>query len=1109
MTKRRLLLRNLWRFRAANLAVAAGVAVATAVLTGALMVGDSVRGSLRELAVRRLGPVTHAMAAPGYFPESLAQRIQEEYDVGVATAAVIVRGSATRDAATEARRTGAAGVQIAAAREWAPVERGQCILNGMLADTLGAAVGDTVVLSLPKVSDLPAEATLAHRKRQRRLTGMRLTVGMIATDGQFLDAFSLTGSQRPGPRAWVNLGELQEYIGQKGRVNTVLAVESGPQDRRPDKTFQQTLRSVIELGDYGLRIETAGGEGRSMLTARGTYLAPAVAKALPADVPVNRVLVYLVDSVADASGPDGKELHYSIVAGLSDPPGGPLADGEIAVNKWLADRLGLTGRAGATPIRLSYYARGDDGQLAKTSNVANGLPLTFRGRVVPMAGLGADATLTPAYKGLTDPATVSIDRWDPPAELHIDNDLADAEYDGKYWDDYGAAPKVFVSLATARRMWGQSYGSLNSVRFDTANAETVRRGLLANLDPAAMGLQFRAIRQEQLAAAAGTTDFAGLFVGLSFFLIVAAGLLVALLLRLAVTQRGRQYGLLAALGYTPKAIRRLALIEAMAVSAIGAAVGLAGAVGYTALLVHGLRTWWIDAVGTTAMSLHVQPVTLAIGFTAGLAVAFVAVLWGVRKVGRASAAGLLSGSWAAGAVAAKRSGRAASAAASILTVLGAGLLGTAATGTLAAQWAFMASAAVLLPAGICWLGRLIRPPDDRLAGYVGRGAMARLAIRNAGRHGSRSLLAAGLLAFATFLLITVSAFRQGPPADTHEKASGAGGFTILARADIPLPADPGAPAGRKLAGVRNSDDPLWDRARFVGLRRRAAEDISCLNITRAANPTVLAIPSAETFAGRFTFAETLEPADNPWELLGGAGDTDGPVPVIADSETAQWVLHIKVGQTLTITDAAGRPREIRLVATLAGSIFQGELLMAAEPFARLFPNESGLGVLLVETAPDDVAAARKLLSTELADYGLAVEPTAALLGRFGEVANTYLSTFQMLGALGLMLGAVGLTVVLLRNLIERRAELALLAALGFSGRRRLGYILTENAFLLIAGLLIGLLVGLLAIVPAGREINWPALLAAPVAAGIVALVALTIAAAVGGRRIRPADLRRE
>ncbi|HKH48029.1 MAG TPA: hypothetical protein VKM72_25500, partial [Thermoanaerobaculia bacterium] len=65
-------LRSLTHFRKASLAVALGAAVATAVLTGALLAGDSVRGSLRDLTLERLGGVDLALVADHFFREELA-----------------------------------------------------------------------------------------------------------------------------------------------------------------------------------------------------------------------------------------------------------------------------------------------------------------------------------------------------------------------------------------------------------------------------------------------------------------------------------------------------------------------------------------------------------------------------------------------------------------------------------------------------------------------------------------------------------------------------------------------------------------------------------------------------------------------------------------------------------------------------------------------------------------------------------------------------------------------------------------------------------------------------------------------------------------------------
>ena len=66
-------LRFYWR---TNLAILLGIIVGTAVIGGALIVGDSVRGSLRELTLRRLGKVDYAVTGGRFFREDLADRLR-------------------------------------------------------------------------------------------------------------------------------------------------------------------------------------------------------------------------------------------------------------------------------------------------------------------------------------------------------------------------------------------------------------------------------------------------------------------------------------------------------------------------------------------------------------------------------------------------------------------------------------------------------------------------------------------------------------------------------------------------------------------------------------------------------------------------------------------------------------------------------------------------------------------------------------------------------------------------------------------------------------------------------------------------------------------------
>ena len=259
-----------------------------------------------------------------------------------------------------------------------------------------------------------------------------------------------------------------------------------------------------------------------------------------------------------------------------------------------------------------------------------------------MTGIGADPNLTPDYRGMTDAASMAD--WNPPEGITIDKALV-TKADEDYWKKYKAAPKLFVSFATAQKLWGAGIEEVSSLRLPADKADLFRQQLHEKLDPATMGLFFQPILAQQLAASAGSSDFGELFIGFSFFIIVAAIMLVAMLFRLNVEQRARQLGLLSALGFAPWTLRRMSLAEGMILGAIGGLLGIPAAIGYTAFVMYGLRTWWIGAVGTSSLYLHVSPMTLLSGYLMSLIVAFLAIWWAVWRVGRTRAATLLAGGW--------------------------------------------------------------------------------------------------------------------------------------------------------------------------------------------------------------------------------------------------------------------------------------------------------------------------------------------------------------------------------------------------------------------------------------------------------------------------------
>ncbi|PYT08432.1 MAG: hypothetical protein DMF60_04765 [Acidobacteria bacterium] len=176
------------------------------------------------------------------------------------------------------------------------------------------------------------------------------------------------------------------------------------------------------------------------------------------------------------------------------------------------------------------------------------------------------------------------------------------------------------------------------------------------------------------------------------------------------------------------------------------------------------------------------------------------------------------------------------------------------------------------------------------------------------------------------------------------------------------------------------------------------------------------------------------------------------------------------------------------------------MLISEADFLRSFPDQGGSSFFLLDVAPEASSAAAGVLEEQLSDFGFDAVPTSERLASFHRVENTYLSTFQTLGGLGLVLGTLGLAAVLLRNVLERRRELALLRAIGYNSTHFALMVITENAFLVCCGLITGALCALLAIGPAfvSRGGHFPALsmwlLLSVFVVGLFASLAATVAA---------------
>jgi putative ABC transport system permease protein len=1131
----RFIIASLRHYRRVHIAVAMGVAVATAVLTGALLVGDSVSGSLRDLTLQRLGRIDSALVAGHTFRAALADELAADagfkQHFAAAEPAILMTGTLQSGSGSEVRR--ATQVSVVGCRPdfWSFGEAArpsdlagdQVALTEPLARELGVKAGDDVLLRLPIAAAIPADSPLGEKSETSTARRLKVT-SVLPTEG--ISRFSLMPSQHLPRNAFVPLATMQNLLNKPASANAILVATNDDQQAADDEA-QSALSSALrpQLEDYGVRAEQVASPTNYLQISSDELVLPAevvraAEKAFGAEK-LQPVSTYLANTLVAGEGESQRKIPYSTIAGLDSTGGlGPLLDeagqpivlagDEIALNRWAADELQV--KVGDTVTVNFYEPESTHGELRERTpppafKLREIVPLeTPDGKPTP----AADPKLTPELPGVTDQA--SIRDWELPFELVEPI----RQQDEDYWDKYRTTPKAFVSLATAKRLWPGRWGTISLLRLHVDESlrdsnsrlgETRLHNQLATaINPAALGMTFLPVKQLGLQAASGTTPFGGLFLGFSFFLIAAALMLIALLFQLGIQQRAHELGTLAAVGVAKKRIASLLSREGLLVAVVGATAGIFGGILYAWLMIAGLRTWWLAAISTPFLELHVDWPSLLIGWLAGVALSWLTIRWSIRRLTRSSAAQLLSGSFAGSAGRAKPKSRSA-----LWTIRILLLLAIISLFDLAVVLQGEARAGAFFGSGAIVLVFLLGEIRHRLRGR-GRSAdvsrtfsLPTLSRLNATRNPGRSTLTIGLVAAASFLIVAISAFRL----ETSD--AGTGGFEYVATSDQPIHFDLNAPEGRVELGFSDEASRELDSWRVYSLRLASGEDASCLNLYRPMQPRVLGVPNDFIERGGFAWAGVIGGfADDPWKSLDdnlGRDERGEPiVPVVIDASTAVYSLHLKgVGSRLTIRDAADQPVTLQVVGLLKNSILQGNLLVSEANFLRMFPDTGGYRYFLIEQssrhAPRAVAAevngnatgtpaAREgdgtqsvpaTLESTLSDDGLDVVDAREQLAAFLAVQNTYLSTFQSLGALGLLLGTVGVAIVQLRSVLERRGELALMRASGFPRAQLMRMVIWENAVLLGGGLATGCVAAAVALIPQwapqGATFPWLALAA--------------------------------
>ncbi len=511
-----LILRTIAHFRNLLIPVIAGVAVAGAVIVGAFIVGDSVRGSLRHIALDRIGKIDRILLAPRWFSPALLDKTQVQSDVHEliylqqSTAQFEVRGEDGKKV-YRANELTLLGVDptfwdLGEQRPTKLPSGEQVVLNQSAADTLRVRVGDLITLRVAASALVPAESALGKREQDTYVMPRWEVVAIMPDEG--LARFSLRSDQRPPVNAFVDKKSLQDAIEIGDQVNamaTALPAVERSAERTKATLLDHFQPSLSDLGIQFDRVQVSDPKDQSVVidydhvTTDQMLLPDAIADAIlegTESLHPSPILTYLANNVqkknADSNPTSVRQsVPYSTISAVDwerlasllesaafekDSIAKPDGTDWIVINQWLAEELKL---AVGDRLVIDYFlpetVEGEEIEKQFEATVVAIAPLTepknpyMRNRPAVFDQTPTpfnDPQWTPTVPGITDQDSIS--KWDTPFPLKRTIDSRDDDY----WNAHRLTPKLFIPLERGKELFGSRFGKLTSIRFDGLDDST-------------------------------------------------------------------------------------------------------------------------------------------------------------------------------------------------------------------------------------------------------------------------------------------------------------------------------------------------------------------------------------------------------------------------------------------------------------------------------------------------------------------------------------------------------------------------------------------------------------------------------------------------------------
>ncbi len=1029
MSLKKLILKSIWFYRKLNLTIVLGIALSTAILVGALIIGDSVKYSLQQITVQRLGNTSQVITAgERLFRQQLANELAEKSQVETAALLRANGFGVINGGEIRVNQLAVWGVDLrmghfASYPESFQLNNNEVAINENLASLSGLKVGDEFLLRVDKLNTFPANTPFVSEKEAT--VSFRVTVARILRPDE-LGNFNLRNIQSAPRNVFVNLDWLNEQMGLQQKANVLLVA-----DGVSDADLIQNLQSCWTLDDVNLEVRENQALNYTELISDRVFVEPVVEQFCTKNISGSQaVFSYFISEFTI----NGRQTPYSFVS--SDPA---LSGNQMEVSQWLADDLNINTK---DTVRLSFFEVGPLRRLVlkDTSFVVE--------KIYALIGEKADQNLMPVIPGLSDAGNCRDWKTGVPVDLKKIRPKDEA-----YWKDFKGTPKAFVSLETAQKLWGNRFGQSTAIRIEGLKKVEFEQELLAGLKASQMGFEVTNAKSDGLSAASNGTDFGGLFIGLSFFVLFAAVLLAFLLFKLYLGFRRTEIGTLTALGFSFPTVRKLFAAEASVFVLAGIILGIPFSIFYNQLILKAINSIWVDIVRTSMVNISIRPESIIFGSLIIALLSIGAIYW------------ILSRFLKNEVIALQRKATSEKGKNGRLTLwIGMGLLAVSISVLLTSGFRsgeinpemFFISGFGMLPALILLFSYLLR----KIADYesISAFSMRSLLLKRLSGERKRTVMIVSFLSVGVFMVVSTGLNRKDLTSHAELASSGTGGYDYFVETTIPVLFDVNSQQGRE--ELNWSED-----AQVVQFQSQPGDDASCLNLNRISRPRIIACnPAAFDQRSAFTFVTRTDDLDagHPWLSLNQTL-ADGVIPAFADQTVIQWGLIKQIGDTLMYKTEDGRNLKLKLIGGLANSVFQGNVIIAGSHFVQAFPSVSGSGIFLIDDPKGDVNVDD--LKNGMRNYGPEISLTTDRLLAFYTVENTYLNIFLMLGALGLLIGTLGLGILIFRITFEQIPEFALLLSLGYSKSTVFGMVMREKLFVMVVAVIIGIIPAVLSALP--------------------------------------------